>query len=321
MSSKAQRQVLIGLQSAAGTGVNVDVALRATCSLAPDPDKKNPDENIGSFAPARHYIGSIKPKGDLSCDAYYEHLPYMLSMGLGAGVVNAQASPLPDIWTFSLPDDAADDFALYTVEYSDGANHIVRAEDVFASAMEISGEAGQSWLIKNTLAGGEVTKPAALSATPSPPAGVVAVRMAETLLYIDDTFAGIGTTNVAELISFSWKIEELQHTKQFAGSLYPNGRGSNIWKVTLELVVEVETAEIEAELDKVLTTDQSAIRIAATSSSTRSCVIDGMYMLKEIDSLDDRDGNNTIKLTYTGEKDASDNTGSIVATVPELAAL
>ncbi|NVM23897.1 MAG: hypothetical protein HWN68_19225, partial [Desulfobacterales bacterium] len=62
--------------------------------------------------------------------------------------------------------------------------------------------------------------------------------------------------------------------------------------------------------DKLLLTTQTAIRIKATSGS-HSAAIDGMYMLEDIDTLDDRDGNNIVKMTYLGEKDASDNTGQV----------
>lgn len=315
MSSKALRQVLIGKETNPGEGVTVDVALRATASLKAVPDKVIVEEDIGSFAPARHYIGSLKAEGSLEMDGYYEHAPYPVSMAMGAGNKAGEASPYT--WTFELPDDAADTFATYTVEYSDGADHIVHAEDVFATELEISGEAGQTWMFKPTLAGGQVTFPAAVGASLS--AGTAtSIRMADTTLSIDDTFAGIGTTPVAVLISFNWKLSNLQHQKLFAGSLWPSGRGNNKWETTLELIVEIEEATIEAEKAKLLTTAQSAIEIAALDEDAGgegvdySATISGMYMLQDVDTLDDRDGNNIVKLTYKGEKDSSDNTGSIV---------
>lgn len=314
MSSKAERVVYIGLESVApGTGVNVDVALRAKCSLKPKPEKIVVDEDIGSFAPARHYIGSLMAEGEIEIPAaYYDHLPYPVSMAMGQG---ATVFNNPDTdWTFALIDDTPDTFATYSTEYGDGANHIVRALDVFATGLEISGEEGKAWAVKVPIVGGQTTKPAAHSATPTPPASPRTIKMADTKLYIDDTFAGIGGTEVAVLISFNWKLENLQHQKMFAGALWPTGRGTDKWKTTLELIVEVEEATIEAELDKILTEDLSAVRIHAddsTAASTYDAKINGMYHLSEIDTLDDRDGNNIIKLTYLGQKDGSNNTGSV----------
>lgn len=316
MSSSAQRLFLIGLQTVAGTGVNVDVALRTKGSFKAVPEKVVVDEDIGSYAPARHYIGALRGEGSLDWPGYFEHAPYIVSMALGDGAVVAGA---PDTWTFAIPDTTPDTFALYTVEYTDGGNHIVRCIDVFATALEISGEAGKAWIFKPTLVGGTVTFPAAVSATVAPPVGVNNILMADTKVYLDATYAGIGVTEMPMLVSFSWKLENFQHQKQFAGSLAPSGRGNDKWKITLELIMEVEHAVFESEKEKLLTTAQTAIQIKA-DPGTPDMTIKGMFMLNEIDSLDDRDGNNIIKCTYLGEKDASNNTGSIVITT-ELNAL
>lgn len=320
MSAKTQRQVLIGLQSVAGTGVNVDVALRAAASLKAVPDKVIVEENIGSFAPTRHYIGSLSAEGEIEYDGYYEHVPYIVSMAMGAGSVVPGTTPLPDVWTFSLANASAPTFALYTMEYADGANHIVRGVDVIATALEISGEAGQSWMFKPTLVGGQVTFPSAVSATPSVSATATQILMSDTSIFMDALYTNIGTTVMNQLISFNWKLEEYFHTKLFAGSLWPTGRGVDRWKVSLEIVAEVENAVIESIKDTLMGVTQTAIRIKA-DAGVSEIAIDGNYMLSEVDTLDDRDGNNIISMTFLGERDSSGNTGSIVASVPELAAL
>jgi hypothetical protein len=319
MSSKAQRRVLVGLQAAAGTGVNVDTAVRGTCSLKPDVDKRHPDENIGSYAPARHYVASVRPSGGLTLDGTYEQCLIPLSMALGEPTPSAGP---PYTWAFPWPDlDAAVlDFALWSLEYTDGANAIVRGEDVFAKSLTITGEAGGSWEFSAELDGGAVTFPAALTANPALDDTVTPIRMAETLLYIDTTYAGIGVTNCEELISFVWKLEEFQHAKQFAGSLYPNGRGNDKWKITLDLILEAEAAETELLRDAALATTQYAVRVRGYVDANDSIIIDGMYMVESVDALDDRDGNNTLKITLQGEKDASDNTGGITV-ITDVAAL
>jgi hypothetical protein len=318
MTSIAQRQILIGLQTDPGTGVTPDVALRALLSLKPAVDKIKVEENIGSYAPARHYVGSVMPEGTLTVDGLYQEVPYVLAMAMGAETPSGGGSPYT--WTWDLPDDAANTFALFTVEYTDGGTWVVRAEDVFASALTISGEAGKSWLFEAELTGGETTYPDALTATLSPGTTLTPIRMADTNLYVDSTYAGIGgTLATGTLISFTWKLESLQHVKQFAGSVYPNGRGNAVWKTSLELVVEAGSAAMDGDRDNLLDTIQSAIRVKAASGSF-SAAIDGMYMLEDVDTLDERDGNNTVKMTYAGEKDSLDNTGSVVV-LSSLAAL
>lgn len=319
MTSIATRQVCVGLQAEAGTAVNVDTLLRATCNLKPNVTKIHPEENIGSYAPARHYIGQQMPEGTLTMDATYEQILIPLSMALGdqAGV----GGVAPYTYTFPIPDDVNDEptFALWTVEYTDGGTYVVRAEDVFASALTISGIAGEGWKVEAELTGGTVDLPDALSASPALDDTVTPIKMAETLLYVDATYAGIGVTNAEELISFTWKIEDYLHTKQFAGGLSPNGRGTAPWKMSLELIMEVSAAEAQAFADAVLATTQFAVQVAGVVDANDSCKINGMYMVESVDSLDDRDGNNTIKVSLMGEKDASDNTGAVIV-VTDVAA-
>lgn len=313
MTSRANRQVCVGLQAEAGTAVNVDTLLRATCDLKPAVSKIHPDEDIGSYAPARHYVGQIMPEGSITMDATYEQILILLDMALGAQS-GVSGNGAPYTWTYPLPDVVGDapTFSLWTVEYTDGGTYVVRGTDVFATALTISGNAGEGWQVEATLGGGEVDLPDALSASPALDDTVTPIKMAETLLYIDSTYAGIGGTNAEELISFTWKLESYLHTKQYAGALYPNGRGTAPWDVTLELVMEVSAAEAQAFADAVLATTQFAVRVRGYVDANDYCNIDGMYMVEEVDTLDERDGNNTIAITLKGEKDASDNTGEVV---------
>jgi hypothetical protein len=312
MSNTDLRRVLIGLQADPGVGVNVDFALRALMSLKPNVDKIVPDENIGSLAPARHYIGSIMPEGTLTVnDGVYDEIPYILALALGGETPAGAGSPYT--WTWDLPDDTAPTHALFTVEYTDGGTWVVRGEDVIATGLTISGVSGKGWKFEAPITGGDVTYPGAITADPSLVAAPTPIRMADTVLYVDADYGDIGTSDVpATLISFSWKLENLLHTKLFAGSLFPNGRGSAKWKTTLELIVEAEEAVFQTEMANLLDTTQSAIQVKA-SSGAFSLSLDGNYMLQNVDTLDDRDGNNIVKLTYQGEKDASDNTGQIIA--------
>ena len=318
MSSRAQRQVIIGAEAAPGDGATPDVALRATAELRAVADKVVPDEDIGSFAPARHYLASLKAEGSIKMDAYYEHAPYLVSMAMGQGAVSGASDPYT--WTFELPDDTPDDFQTYRMEFTDGPNHVVSANDVFATALTISGEAGGAVMIEAELTGGAVTFPASLGATLSPPATVTAASMSQVKCWIDNGWPP-GTTQMGQLISFSWKLEGLQHHKQFAGALYPTNRGHDKWDVTLEIVAELENGVIEGEKDKLLSAGGvSAIRIRADGGANDRITIDGSYTVMEVDNLDERDGNNIVKITYKAQKDSSDNVPSVVI-ITNLAAL
>lgn len=318
MSSIAQRRVLVAKEAVPGDGTAVNVALRAKASMKAVVDKIVPDEDIGSFAPSRHYIGSLKSEGKLDMDGYFEHAPYPVSMALGSYTAYALGGGVY-YWLFQLPDETPNTFATFCMEYTDGVNHIVHSEDVFAKGLEIKGEAEKSWMFGGDLVGANTTFPAALGANPTTPASVTTIRMADTHCYMDTTWAGRGVTEMSQLISFSWKLEELQHQKAFGGSLYPSGRGNNKWKVTLEIIAEMENSVVESIKGTYLNTTQTAIRLRAISGSQQA-TIDGMFMLNDVDTLDERDGNNIVKLSFTGEKDASNNTGwiELISTLASL---
>lgn len=318
MTAVTQRQVNIGLQGEVGTAVNVDVTLFATCSLKPAVTKVIPEENVGSLAPIRHYISQVKGEGALKMDATYEQIVYPIWMALGA-VTPTTGNGDPYTWAWTLPYQTSlvSTIEPFTLEYIDAAPqglaapYVVRLTDTFATALTISGSAPEGWQVEAELAGRALDFPADLSADPTFLETVTPIKMAETTLQVDALFANIGDTTVEELISFNWKLEDHFHEKQFAGSLYPNGWGAGRWKTTLELTLEVSAAEAQTFAEAVLTTTLYAVRIKGYVDANDSCNIDGMYMVNEVSTLDDRDGNNIIKVTLLGQKDTLDNTGAI----------
>lgn len=312
MTATTRRQVCMAVQAATGSAQTVDTLFRGTCDLRPVVTKIHPEEYIGSYAPTRHYIGQIKGEGTLKMDATYEQILIPLSMAMP--YVDPTGSY---VWAWPWPYTTSPSTYLWTIEYIDsgpvngGGSYVVRMIDVFATDLTISGVAGEGWQVECSLTGGVIDLPDTLSSNVALDETVTPIKMAETTLHIDSTYAGIGTNTTEELISFNWKMEGLKHGKQFAGSLYPNSKGYGRWKVTLELVLEVGAAEAQAFADAVLATTQFAVRIKGYVDANDYCYIDGMYEVEEVSPLDDRDGNNIIKVTLLGEKDSSDNTGVI----------
>lgn len=309
-TSKAQRRVLLGLQGASDTAVPVDIALRATCTLKPKVTKIHPEEDIGSYAPHRHYVSQVMPEGVIAMDATYEQILFPIAMAF-AYIANPGGGA-PYTWAWTLQHAAVPATHLWTLEYFDGGTYVVRAIDVIASGLTISGSAPDGWQVEAPIIGGQTDLPDAISADPALDDTVTPIKMAETSLWVDTTWGGIGGTEIANaLISFNWKLEDFKHKKQFGGLLYPRTHGYAQWKTTLELVMEVSNAQLQLFADALLATTQYAVRIYGYVDANNSCAIDGMYMVEDVDTLDDRDGNNTIKVTLLGEADASDNVGGI----------
>jgi len=331
MTATSRRWTGVGLQGSVGSAVVVDTNLRALCSLKPVVTKIIPKEDIGQHGPGRHYIGEIHGEGTLTMDATYEQILYPLWMALGY-VSPSSGNGAPYTWGFTLAfrTDPISLISPFTIEYIDsgpsngggdgGGTYCVKMVDAFATGLTISGAAGEGWQVEAELAGRAITLPEGLSGNPEPDQTVTPIKMAETTLAVDALYANIGDTGVTEFISFNWKLEDNYHGKQFAGSLYPSGWGSGRWKTTLELVLEVSAAQAQTFADALLTTDLYAVRIKGYVDANDSCNIDGMYMIDDVSTLDDRDGNNILKITLLGQTDTLGNTG-VITVITDVSAL
>ena len=325
MTATTRRQVCVAVQAATGSAQTVDTLFRGTCTLRPVATKIQPEENIGSYAPARHYIGEAHGEGVLKMDATYEQINIPLSMAMPY-VDPTSGNGAPYTYAWPLPYSTSPATYLWTIEYIDsgpvngGGNYVVRLIDTIATGLTISGEAGAGWQVEAELAGTTIDLPDNLSSNVTLDETVTPIKMAETTLHVDALYANIGDTTLEEFISFNWKLEGLKHIKQFAGSLYPNSKGYGRWTTTLELVLEVSAAEAQTFADAILTTDLYAVRIRGYVDANDSCIIDGMYMVNDVSTLDDRDGNNIIKITLLGQKDTLDNTG-VITVITDVATL
>lgn len=322
MTAVSRRGVYYGKQGAVGSSVVVDTNLRATCSLKPTATKVQPEENIGQHGPNRHYITDIKAEGSLNMDsAVYEQILVPLWLAMGDPTPTGGGDPYT--WAFTLPFrvDPISLISPLTMEYIDsgpsngggdgGGTYVVRVVDAFATALTISGNAPEGWKAEAELSGRVVDLPDSLSGNPEPDQTVTPIKMAETTLAVDPLYANIGDTVITEFYSFTWKLEDNYHSKQFAGSLYPNGWGSGRWKTTLDLILEVSAAQAQTFADAVLTETLYAVRVKGYASANDNCNIDGMYYVDAVDTLDDRDGNNIIKVSLLGVIDTLGNAGVI----------
>ncbi|KKN57468.1 hypothetical protein LCGC14_0561800 [marine sediment metagenome] len=330
MTAVSRRGVYYGKQGAVGSSVVVDTNIRANCSLKPTATKVQPEENIGQHGPNRHYISNIMAEGSLTMDsAVYEQI--LIPLWLAMGSVSPTGGP-DYIWAFTLPfrTDAISLISPLTMEYIDsgpsngggdgGGTYVVRLVDAFATGLTISGNAPEGWKVEAELSGRVIDLPDSLSGNPEPDQTVTPIKMGETTLAVDALYANIGDTAVTEFISFTWKLEDNYHSKQFAGSMYPNGWGTGRWKTSLELVLEVSAAAAQAFADAVLTTSLYAVRVKGYASASDNCNIDGMYYVDGVDTLDDRDGNNIIKVSLLGVIDTLGNAG-VVTVITDVADL
>lgn len=319
MTSIAQRKILIGREAQHGTPVAPDAVLRGKAEIKVVPDKIVTEADVNSFAPDRHYVGSLKAEGTLEIEGYYEHAAYLVSMALGdplSGGIPTNLGSGRYRYTMTLAESGVyvPQYITYTIEFTDGNYHIVKAADVFATSLEVSGEAGKSWIFKADIEGAEASFPSTLGASLLAQK-TTPILVSETNLYMSNLYTNIASGLVSSsLISFKWILKDFQHHKQFASSLWATGRGNSKWSTELELVLETELDIVKSEKAKLLTNDQTAIRLRSVSPNGHATGVpylinlDGVYVLKDVDTLDERNGNNIVKLLYQGEKDTNNFT-------------
>lgn len=318
MSSKASRRVLTGLEATPGTYQAVDTALHCIeAAFGPKVDIVFPEEDLGTYAKPRSYIGASHGEGALKFDALYDELPYPLAMALGN--VSPVGGAPPYAWTWPLPNATATAFATFVLELTDGGSWVVRGKDVFAKDLTISMVEKKAWQVAVSLLGGETDYPAGISGNPMP-GTENPVRFADTKLYMDALYANVGDTEWTDaFLAAEWKITDLQHQKAFGGSEWPTGRGNARYSVSLKLTLECDTAKTRTLRDLLLTQGTIAIRLQA-DDGTYTATIDGSYVVTNVPPLNDKAGNNTVVIEMELLRDSSGNTGEIVVESP-LAAL
>lgn len=253
-------------------------------------------------------------EGNIEGICLYEDMPNILN-GLFSAIGASTSTAAPYAYPYAAPTNSTSVVYTYTLEYGTPSVSYT-AMGVVLDGINVKGEAGGYWTYSSPLLAKQVK-----NVTPTTAANVDRsvnpVRMADTTLYLDAFSTGtIGTTAIsASLISFEADVKMNRHTKTFAGSLYPGSWGDDRTEATLKMVLEFSSTQQTFLQELVGSTGvalQRQIRIQASQDSSASqkiMRIDFAGILSENVKLwDDRDGNMTIDLTFTGKHSTALNT-------------
>lgn len=293
MASQGEIHVLLGAESSPGTTASTFEIWRGTAELHEMRDRTFAEENVGLISKNTRFADYMThSEGTLATEqATYEGIIYPLAMNIQD--VTPTGGPTYT-WTFDPTLGDVADPATMTLRYGiDGKYY--QADYVIGTNLSISANAGEAWQVTSDIAGGTVTTSGYVSSETL--SAQNAILAGNTSIYIDTSWAGIGGTEIdAYLINWTWEIPGY-HQKQFQdGNLEPTGHGLDKRAATLTMTVEWDTAQDATERTAYRNGTTRFIRIRA-NDGTRTATIDGAYVITDMATIGNRDGNITVEYT------------------------
>ncbi len=323
----------IGKETTKGTGVPATTRLVGDLLVSPKAQVFQPQPQLGILLenPTSDVIVLQHTEMEWSGDLTYEQILHLLHCSL-KGAITPTGAGADKTWTFTpvfTADNALDSF---TVErrLSDGtSNFDEEVNYVLCRDFMLSGAIGENAKFRANLFGRKVDRTSTLTAAIAVPA-VNFVGVADAKLYIDNTFAGLGTTQVSgDVFGF-----ELALRAQYQPKFYIDGRTDRSFtshamkRMGYDFRVSVEwDTTINGERAKA---DDRSIRYvrlqfvgAALGGSNYRITIDMALRYAEgmFDQESDREGNDSVDLRFISAYDTTNLIGIKAVVVNALAAL
>ncbi len=259
-------------------------------------------------------FAQIKATGVLS----FEQILYYLYMGVKGNVTPTGAGPYT--YTFDPNETSDPEPATFTIERrltdveGTPGNDDIEVEYCFARSLTVRGAEGEdaAWEFDADIVGRQVTSTTLTPAIAVP--SVEEILFAKTQLYIDDTWAGLGGTEVtgAQLLDFSLTFATgLSPHFGADGNLYFNrytmaGPPGREHGATLDLTLLCDT-RMATERTKAQAKATRFVRLKATGSSSRQVTLDMAveHESGDIASVDARDGLHIVSMHLVPVYDAT----------------
>jgi len=258
MAVKVLTKVQYGLESAHGTAVAADTMLLCSVGIPEDDREVHiPEVDIGartnkllSAAVVRKLVADGISLEDAD-GAYFQLFPLLFSCGLLGSVSPAeQTSSEGDyLWTFAAPQTATENIESMTLEVGDNAQ-AYEIPYVQVRSITISGDCISGEVHVSAECYGQFVKQTTITGAISAPAVDMCIGKLSQI-YIDDTWAEVGTTELAScLVNWEVTLNTGAHPK-FWGSATRNytsheqGAITGEATFTLERKTDVATEELK----------------------------------------------------------------------------
>jgi hypothetical protein len=286
----------------------------------------SPEEETGTFSAAvRSTVAARRAALAFEGDATFEQILYFLLMGVKGGVSGSQqAATAAYLYAFEPSIKADPGQESYTLEFGDNVQ-AWEAEYCMASKLEISGAPNEAWRLRADIFGRQLTL-TSFTADKNPPS-VEPALFNLTQLYVDDTWAGIGGSELpGTLLGFTWTYDTgLSPLVAADGNIYFASHVIRKHRVELKMTLAFITGT-NTERAKYLSQTLRNIRIAATGSEIESPYNNYIYLdtrgyYTSWSTLGERDGLDIVEVTVSSFGDVTNDDEAAVSVMAAVAAV
>jgi len=311
--TSALRKIQIGKETTAGTAVVATARLLGKMSMKQAQDMFKWEFDSGSFSQYTQLPEVLAINAALKWDGVvtFEQLLYFLLMGVKGGVTGVvQGGTAAYLWTFTPSLIAVNTGTTFTIEAGDDTQ-AWEAEYCLASKLELSGKANQPLQLSADIFGRQLVATAFTSSL-NPPT-VETAKFNKTKLFIDPTWATLGTTEKAGILR-SFKLTLPSGFKPFHaadGNLFFNTAYEVGRQITLEMTLAFESA-VNTERANWTTPARRAIRLECTGSLIASTyykkvTMDLLCAYDEWSELGEEDGKDIVNVKLISSGDVANN--------------
>ena len=334
--SAISQVVQIGVESTSGTPVAATRRLQATdIRLAPEVDGRR-FRPSGQKFPTLAYLTKESAVGDITGDAAYNELPYLLSSLMGASspaVAQVMDSATPTggyTWTFTPSPFTEDTIKTFTVERGSAVRaHRAAYVMVRELGLSITREAAE---LTGSVMGQRIGDGITLTPSGVLSQAAVPIRPTEVDIYLDPTSGALGTTKLTRALGFDFTLGD-----RFGGvwpldSSQPSFAAHVETEPTLEATLRLEADTQGMGLLTALRANTTQyLRLKCTGPTiytggvtvTHKLQLDMCVNVEDTGGFDESDGLETVEWNLTGVTDPAWGTGKAVTAqvVTNLAAL
>jgi hypothetical protein len=311
---RALRKIQLAHEVTPGSQITTATArLIGTLGMKNDQKYYRPDDletgRLSSYE--RSIIVGEQAALPFASDANFEQLGYLLGMSIIGGVSGGTPADSIYTWTYAPNLTAANAPDTYTIQYGDDVQAFISGF-CFATGIELSGTLDDVLKVKADIIGQNV-RTATFTGSISPPAALTPVVFGTGKLYVDPSWVTLGNTNLAAtLVDLSYKtIGGPTPVKYADGQIYFSDRAEKKRHIELSLTAAFNST-IAGYYAAFIASPQTSkfIRLKFTGPLVGATAhdeldLDGNFIIDDFDTLDERDGQDIVKLKLVSQFDTT----------------
>lgn len=306
---KALRRIQLGREATAGTIVAATTKWRGTGTIEDMRTMEFPAEDVGILpGTTRSYVPKLL--AGLHIDqvpATFEQVGHIFEMAIAGSTGGVQDGSGPYVYTYPFPSTAGNTVNSYTIEGGDNQEAEVMEYGHILN-FNMSGTAGEAWMVDADIRGRQVALQAFTSSTAATLPTVEECLVSKTKVYIDSSTGAYGGTQVSNtVLSASLKyITGLKAKYTADGNLYFSFLQTTPPEAEIAITFEhdatsaAEKVNWRAQTPRLiqLKCEGSTVAIAGSTYSRKTLIVNAAGKWSKFAKIGERDGNDILEGTF-----------------------